>query len=84
MSSTFYTLYFGPGRDFCAEAIWLFVDLDIFQGGSTVEERVAVTTLRVRTLLWAWYKRRRETHRGEDITELQDLQACWVSRLAAS
>ena len=67
-----HALYLGPAQDFCAAAFWLCVRTNIFQLDQPNEAKVQLSVIRIRHLLWAWYKDQRAAHPEESITELEN------------
>jgi hypothetical protein len=67
-------LFLGPCLDFIAQGLWLLVDYDSFcTGASTIDSKLLITVLRIRGLLWVWYKDQKKLKPDKDITRLEDL-----------
>ncbi len=55
-----------------------FVGAGVYGGNAANEEGLVVALLAMRAQLFAWYRQRRGSHRGESLTQLTDLTPSMV------
>jgi hypothetical protein len=66
-------LYLGPAKDWCCAVLWALIDFNVYRFDGAVDQRIQLTTNRIRTELWAFYRRYKHNHPEEDVTQLEDL-----------
>ena len=66
-------LWLGPAKDWCTAVLWSLIDHDVYGVGGPLDNKIPISVLRMKTELWGFYKRWRQAHPGEDVTELENL-----------
>ncbi len=71
---TLHTLNLGSAKSWRREAIWRMIESDIWQlGDVTQEERLALSVLRLKAVLWPWYARQRDLHGRDSVHAVEDI-----------
>ena len=58
--------------DWCCAVFWALIDFNVYDIPGTLDNRISLTCLRIRTELWDFYKRWKREHPMEDLTQLEN------------
>lgn len=66
-------LWLGPAKDWCASVLWCLIDYNVFGVDGPLENQIMDSVLQIKAALWDFYKRWRQAHPGQELTELENL-----------